>query len=171
MSNRATQADAELILKLYDLRREAVMRQARSFLFSFAPQTIDEVMAIVADFSIQENAYVRQVVGYWEMAASLVLRGALNEDLATDNFAEMFFVYARLEPFLAECASGPGWKRSALKCRSLWRARRRLASGSHGSSSVLRRCAPRLPRWEPSSDIRECRGRYSGAALPPFPRR
>jgi len=108
MSNRATQADAELILKLYDLRREAVMRQARGFLFNFTPQTIDDVMAIVSDFSSQENAYMRQVVGYWEMAASLVLRGALNEDLATDNFAEMFFVYARLEPFLAEVRQRTG---------------------------------------------------------------
>ena len=108
MSTRATQADAELILKLYDLRREAVMREARSFLFNFVPRNIDEVMAVVGDFSSKENAYMRQVVGYWDMAASLALRGALNEDLATDNFAEMFFVYARLEPFLAEVRQRTG---------------------------------------------------------------
>ena len=100
--SKATPADAELILKLYDLRRETVMREARSFIFGFSPQTIDDVMAIMSDFSARENAYVRQVVGYWEMAASLVLRGALNEDLARDNFTELIFVYARLEPFLAE---------------------------------------------------------------------
>ncbi len=108
MSTKATPADAELILELYALRREAVMRQARSFVFSFAPQTIDDVMAVISNSSGQENAYLRQVVGYWDMAASLVLRGALNEDLATDNFSEMFAVYARLEPFLAEVRQRTG---------------------------------------------------------------
>ena len=42
------------------------------------------------------------------MVASLLLRGTLNEDLAADNFAEMFFVYARLEPFLAEVRQRTG---------------------------------------------------------------
>lgn len=111
MSNsQATQADAELILKLYDLRREPVMREARAFVFNFTPQNIDDVMSIVSDSSLKENAYVRQVVGYWEMAASLVLRGALNEDLARDNFTELLFVYARLEPFLAEVRQRTGMK-------------------------------------------------------------
>ena len=100
--SKATPADAELILKLYDLRRETVLREARSFVFGFSPQTIDDVMAVLDDFSTKENAYLRQVFGYWSMAASLVLRGALNEDLARDNFTEMLFVYARFEPFLTE---------------------------------------------------------------------
>ena len=111
MSNsQATQADAEVILKLYDLRREPVMREARTFVFNFAPRTIDDVMAVMSDFSLKENAYVRQVVGYWEMAASLVLRGALNEDLARDNFTELLFVYARFEPLLAEVRHRTGMK-------------------------------------------------------------
>ncbi len=107
-TSQATQADAELILKLYDFRREPVMREARNFVFGFAPQTIDDVMAIISDFSIKENAYLRQVFGYWNMAVSLVLRGALNEDLARDNFGEMLFVYARFEPFLAEIRQRTG---------------------------------------------------------------
>ena len=116
MSNsRATPADAELILKLYDFRREAVMREARSFIFGFSPQTIDDVMTIISDFSSKENAYVRQVIGYWDMAASLVLRGALNEDLARDNFVELLFVYARLEPFLAEVRQRTGMETFAAK--------------------------------------------------------
>ena len=65
-------------------------------------------MAVMADFSAKENAYMRQVVGYWGMAASLVLRGALNEDLARDNFTEMIFVYAKFEPFLAEMRQRTG---------------------------------------------------------------
>ena len=109
MSNsQATQADADLILKLYDLRREAVMREARKYVFDFAPQSIDDVMAVLGDFSSKENAYMRQVFGYWGMAASLVLRGALNEDLARDNFTELIFVYAKFEPFLAEIRKRTG---------------------------------------------------------------
>jgi len=101
-TSQATHHDAELILKLYDMRREPVMREARHFIFSFNPQSIDDVMAIASDFSLKENAYFRQVVGYWDMAASLVLRGALNKELALDNFTEMLAVYSRLEPFLPE---------------------------------------------------------------------
>ena len=109
MSNsQATQADADLILKLYDLRREALMREARNYVFEFAPQSIDDVMAVLGNFSSKENAYLRQVFGYWSMAASLVLRGALNEDLARDNFTEMLFVYAKFEPYLAEIRQRTG---------------------------------------------------------------
>jgi len=107
-SSPATQADAELILKLYDFRREPVMREARNFVFQFTPQTIDDVMDVMSDFSSKENGYVRQVLGYWNMAASLVLRGALNEDLARDNFTEMLFVYAKFGPFLAEIRQRTG---------------------------------------------------------------
>ena len=109
MSNsQATAADAELILKLYDLRREPVMREARKYVFEFAPQSIDDVMKVMGDFSSKENAYLRQVFGYWGMAASLVLRGALNEDLARDNFTELLFVYAKFEPFLPEIRKRTG---------------------------------------------------------------
>jgi hypothetical protein len=107
-TSQATPADAELILKLYDLRREPVMREARKYIFEFTPQSIDDVMAVLGNFSSKENAYMRQVFGYWGMAASLVLRGALDEDLASDNFTEMFFVYAKFEPFLAEIRKRTG---------------------------------------------------------------
>jgi hypothetical protein len=107
-TSQATPADAELILKLYDFRREPVMREARNFVFNFAPETIDDVMTIMSDFSLKENGYVRQVFGYWSMAASLVLRGALNEDLARDNFTEMLFVYAKFKPFMAEIRQRTG---------------------------------------------------------------
>jgi hypothetical protein len=109
MSNsQATAQDAEVILKLYDLRREPVMREARNFLFGFLPQSTDDLLAVIGDFSLKESAYLRQVVGYWDMAASLVLRGALNEELARDNFQEMLFVYSKLEPFLADVRAQTG---------------------------------------------------------------
>lgn len=102
MSSQPTPQDAELILKLYDLRREAVMREARAFIVTFSPKSIDDLIALASAFGTKEQAYLRQVSGYWEMAASLVNRGALNRELALDNFQEMFFVYAKVEPYVEE---------------------------------------------------------------------
>ena len=100
--SQPTHHDADLILKLYDLRREPVMREARSFVAQFAPKSLDELMKLGSAFGTKEQAYMRQVAGYWEMAASLVNRGALNRELALDNFQEMFFVYAKVQPYLEE---------------------------------------------------------------------
>lgn len=99
---KATAADAELILKLYDLRREPVMREARKFFVGFFPQSAEDILKIVNALGTQENAYFRQVVGYWEMAASLVLRGALHEGLFLDNAGELFFVYGKFAPYITE---------------------------------------------------------------------
>ena len=101
-TQNATHADAELILKLYDLRRESEMRKARNFVFNFWPETAQDITSIFMNFGSQENAWLRQVGGYWEMAASLVNRGTLNPDLFFDNNGEMFFVYAKFQPFLKE---------------------------------------------------------------------
>jgi hypothetical protein len=99
---KATPVDAELMLKLYDLRRETVMRQARNFIAGFNPQSADEVVAVFQASGTPENAYIRQVISFWEMCASFVLRGALHEGLFIDNGGEMFFVFAKFAPFLAE---------------------------------------------------------------------
>src|SRR5271165_3588525 len=97
---QATYNDADLLLTLYDLRREPVMREARTFFAQFAPKSVDDILKVTNAFGTKEQAYLRQVVGYWEMAASLVNRGALNRELALDNFQEMFFVYAKIQPYL-----------------------------------------------------------------------
>ncbi|MGA7463193.1 MAG: hypothetical protein WBW69_23360 [Candidatus Korobacteraceae bacterium] len=103
MSNtQATHHDAELVLKLYDLRREAVMRQARDFVAQFSPSSFEELMSVVGAFGTKENAYVRQVLGYWEMVASLIVHGTLNAALAQDTLGEMNFVYAKVQPFIKE---------------------------------------------------------------------
>jgi hypothetical protein len=100
--SKATQQDAELILKLYDLRREPVMREARNFFATFTPSSFEELMAVMGNFGSKENAYVRQVMSYWEMAASLIVHGALNAELAQDTLGEMNFVYAKMQPFIAQ---------------------------------------------------------------------
>ncbi len=98
----ATAADAELILKLYDLRREAVMRKARDSVANFWPQSAEEILQVAQAFGSEQNAYFRQVVSYWEMAASLVLKGALSEELFLESNSEMVFVFAKFQPFLPE---------------------------------------------------------------------
>src|SRR5665811_236381 len=101
MSNvPATYHDAELLLKLYDLRREAVMREARAFCVQFMPQSVDEILEIMRTWGSKEGAFIRQVSGYWEMVASLVKHGALNETLVYENCGEMYLLYAKFKPFL-----------------------------------------------------------------------
>src|SRR5450755_3077603 len=103
MSNsQPNQQDAELILKLYDLRREPVMREARNFIATFSPTSIDDVLAVVMNFGAKENAYIRQVYGYWEMVASLIVHGTLNSALAYDTLQEMYFVYSIVQPYVEE---------------------------------------------------------------------
>jgi len=100
-----TQADAELILKLYDLRREAELRKARAwYVGQFWPQSADDIIAVIRAMNTQENAWLRQVGGYWGMAASFVSHGVLNEELFLEPSVsgEMFFIYAKIAPFLTE---------------------------------------------------------------------
>jgi len=97
----ATAQDAQIILQLFDLRREAEMRKARRWVeMEFWPKTWDELLAIYSAYGSQENLYLRMVTGYWEMAASFVARGALNPLLFHDSNGEMYFLYAKLELFL-----------------------------------------------------------------------
>jgi hypothetical protein len=105
MAKKPTTNDAELILKLYDLRREAEMRKARHWMTAeFWPQTADHLIKVVNSFPGQENAWARQVGGYWDMAASFVLHGVLNEELFLQQgfSGEMFFIFAKIHPFLKE---------------------------------------------------------------------
>jgi hypothetical protein len=105
MPKKPTAADAELIIKLYDLRREAEMRRARNWwLVHFWPDSADDFMKIAVALGSQENNWLRQVGGYWEMAASFVLHGAANEALFLEPAfsGEMFFLFAKLRPFLKE---------------------------------------------------------------------
>jgi hypothetical protein len=107
----ATPQDADLIIKLYDLRREKTMRKARSFFIAeFFPQGVDDVKALFADHKHPEyNAYFRQMTSYWEMAAAMVNHGSIDRDLFFDSNGEFFTVWAKLGDFIAELrgAFGP----------------------------------------------------------------
>jgi len=95
-----THAQADLLLKLYEMRREPVMRQAREwYVGSFHPTSFAD-MYKVAPMGSQENAYVRMVMTYWEMAASMVNRGLIDEDFFFENTGEQWIVFERVRPFL-----------------------------------------------------------------------
>lgn len=99
----ANHHDAEIVLKLYDLRREEKMRAARNFMAGeFWPTSADEVVKLMQDFGSEKNAYFRQVTSFWDMAATLVHRGAVDSDLFSDWSGEMFFIFAKLHPFVDE---------------------------------------------------------------------
>jgi hypothetical protein len=99
---KPTAEDAEIIMRLYDLRREPEMRKARGWFAGFWPRNADDVVQVINSVNPQQNAWFRMVSSYWDMAASFVLRGALNEELFVDNSGEMFFVLAKVYPFLKE---------------------------------------------------------------------
>ena len=103
---KPTTADAELILKLYDLRREAEMRKARHWwVGEFWPGECRRLHeSCLGNLGTQENNWLRQVGGYWSMAASFVLQGVLNEELFIQPAVsgEMYFLLAKVHPFLKD---------------------------------------------------------------------
>jgi hypothetical protein len=105
MGKKAGQRDAEIILKLYDLRREPELRKARNWwLWEFSPRNADDFLKIANSPGTQENNWMRQGASYWGMAAALVLQGAVDEDLFLRPACsgEMFFMFAKVHPFLPE---------------------------------------------------------------------
>ena len=90
---------ATLNLRLFELRREEVLREARSWYFAdFNPETFAEFAAIVSG---PRNASFRMVLGYWDMAASLVTTGAIDADAFRAAHGEMFGTFCKVQPFLA----------------------------------------------------------------------
>ena len=84
----ASNADAQLILQLYDLRREAVCRQARAFFMGWIPTSAEEIRTVISGTTREDNAWVRQATSYWEMAFSFVNTGAVDETLFAKNCGE-----------------------------------------------------------------------------------
>ena len=98
MSTKAE--SAELILKLYDLRREATMRKARDWFFTFNPTSVEDVEKTMMDPEV--GGYLRMVLSYWDMAGALVNQGAIDADLFNETNGEHIGVYTKIEPFVAE---------------------------------------------------------------------
>jgi hypothetical protein len=105
----ATAADGELVLRLYEIRREETLRRSRRFMvFDFNPKTLEELRVVSRDITSEHNAAWRQTISYWEMAASLVLRGAVDADLFLDTNVEGILLYAKFHHFHAETEKQSG---------------------------------------------------------------
>jgi hypothetical protein len=95
-----------LNLRLFELRREPVLREARAwFVAEFNPETFDELVALV---SSERNASVRMVLGYWDMAASLVTSGAIDGDSFRAAHGEVFATFSKVHPFLDQLRAASG---------------------------------------------------------------
>jgi hypothetical protein len=105
MGKKASAKDAEILLKLYDLRREPELRKARNWwLWEFSPRSADDFLKVANSPGTQENNWLRQGASYWGMAAAFVLQGVLDEDLFLRPACsgEMFLMLAKVHPFLPE---------------------------------------------------------------------
>ena len=105
----ASPKDAQIVMQLYDLRREAKMREAREYLtVQFFPESAEDLVKIATAFGSKENTYFRQVFSYWNMAASLVVQGVVDKDLFNVWATEMYFVWAKIQPYISEVRAATG---------------------------------------------------------------
>jgi hypothetical protein len=144
MAKKPTAADAQLVLQLYDLRRETEMRKARSwFAGSFWPESADDYMKVASAFSIPENAWLRQVISYWDMVAALVLHGALNEDLFFDTGGELWFTLSKINPILKDV-------RAKMQSPELCGRMEKLATRTKAGKERLKMLEARMAVWRKS---------------------
>lgn len=113
----ATHADAQLILKLYDLRRETVCREARAWFAGWKPVDAEEVKQIAGGANKQLNAYLRQSTSYWEMAFSLVNTGAVDETLFAKNSGEGVWFAVKCQHLKAQFPDA--WNRTMPEAEAL----------------------------------------------------
>jgi hypothetical protein len=97
---------ATLNLKLFELRREPVLREARDWFYrDFTPETFDELAAIAGG---ERNPSVRMVLGYWDMAASMVTLGAIDAESFLASHGEIFVTFSKIHPFLDQLRAATG---------------------------------------------------------------
>lgn len=93
--------DADLVLKIYDLRREPVMRESRTLINAkFWPRSVEEAIAVTAN-DHPLNVAFRQVSGYWEMVYGMARHGIVHADFLVENNGEGLFLFVRVEPYLS----------------------------------------------------------------------
>ncbi len=96
--------DAELVLKLYELRRDPVMRQAREDIADFLPATYEELLAVSkADNPL--NAAYRQVGSYWEMVYAMAKHGVIHGEFMLESCGEGLYLFAKVRPYLERLRS------------------------------------------------------------------
>ena len=97
---------ARLNLQLFELRREPILREARAwFLAEFNPETVEDLVRLIGD---ERNASFRMVLGYWDMAASMVTTGGIDGNAFRAAHGEVFLTFAKIHPFLAQMRAASG---------------------------------------------------------------
>lgn len=146
-----THEQVNLMLRLYEMRREAVMREARAwYLMNFHPKTAEDVMKICPPGS-KENGFMRMVVSYWEMVTNIVNRGLIDEEFFFENSGEQWVVWEALRPIATEWRAifkNPhAWEKLEQHCKRFdeWREKR-----SPGSSEAMRQMLARMAAKEPA---------------------
>ena len=136
----SVQAQAALLLRLYELRREQGLREARSwFVTRFAPRDATEIVGLMRS-GFAESAKYRMVTTYWDMACSLVVHGAIGAELFQDANTEHLAVYAKLEAHLDGVRSAFGLPRYLGSLESVTRA-------APGAAEYLPRIRGLMGRW------------------------
>jgi len=102
MATKPTHEQAQLQLQIYDMRREAKLRQARDWFFkNYFVETVDDAMRIAAPGS-EGGTFVGMVLGYWEQACAMLNYGLLHEDLFFETTGEFFGIWERCQPIVPQ---------------------------------------------------------------------
>lgn len=137
---------AQLNLQLFDLRREPVLREARDwFLREFNPETFADFMAQVSG---EKNAWFRMVLGYWDMAASLVTTGAIDAEAFRGAHSEVFATFSKIHPFLAELRAASGEPEFCRHLETVVLATPEAEAILERRRTALRHAANVRPSWE-----------------------
>ena len=107
MNQQATYDDVNLILKLYELRREEKMREARKWFGKFKARTLAEKNEL-CPLGSEQDAYFRMVVTYWEMVASFITSDVLNQELFLQSGNELLFVWEKIRDIVPEWRTAVG---------------------------------------------------------------
>lgn len=149
--SEVTHEQVNLMLHLYELRREPVMREARAwYLKDFHPKSAEDVMKIAPPGS-KENGYLRMVASYWEMVANIVSRGLIDEEFFSENSGEQWVVWEALRPIATEWRTTfknfHAWAKLEEHCKRLeaWREKR-----APGSTEAMRQMLARMVNKEPA---------------------
>jgi hypothetical protein len=157
-NTQPTHEQGQLQLQLYDLRREAKLRQARDwFNQNYFADSFEEAMRI-APFGSQEGAYFMMVLSYWDQACAYLNHGLLHEQLFFETSGEFFGVWERLKPIIP--ARARNFSRSSLP--QTWRKPHcALSSGwTESRRDRLRRCASSCSRCVQQRRRRPVRERF-----------
>jgi len=95
--------DAELVIRLYELRRDPVMRESRNVMFTqFLPKSYEDLKVVATNNANPLNAAYRQTTSYWEMVYGMAKHGIIHADFLMENSGEGIYLYVKAYPWLAQ---------------------------------------------------------------------